>query len=58
VIKENHYNGPSYCFDPDFCPSDRNASHPANPEAYFITQLSPRLDGVAVPGHQRPELCP
>jgi outer membrane protein assembly factor BamB len=44
VIKENHYNGPTYCFDPAFCPFDRNAATPDDPEAYFITQLSPELD--------------
>jgi outer membrane protein assembly factor BamB len=44
VLKENHYNAPSYCFNEAFCPADRNASNPGSPEAYYITQLSPKLD--------------
>jgi hypothetical protein len=44
VIKNNHYGGlGSYCNDPVICPSDRDASNPASPESYFITQLSPAL---------------
>jgi hypothetical protein len=44
LTKENHYSGiGSYCDDPVLCPSDRTASNPASPEAYFITQLSSRL---------------
>ena len=44
VIKDNHYGEVgSYCNDEAFCPSDRNASNPAFPEEYFVTQLSPTL---------------
>ena len=43
VIKNNHYSGGSYCSVETFCPSDRTASNPASPEAYFVTQLSPSL---------------
>jgi outer membrane protein assembly factor BamB len=42
VLKENHYNASSYCFDPDICPP-RNDSAPNDPEQYFITQLDPSL---------------
>jgi hypothetical protein len=44
ITKENRYNAGSYCNDPAVCPSDRNASNPGDPEAYFITQLSPSLN--------------
>jgi outer membrane protein assembly factor BamB len=41
VIKENRYGDRgSYCDDQTLCPPDRTASDPANPEAFFITQLS------------------
>ena len=44
VIKNNHYSGlGSYCNDPVVCPTDRTATNPASPEAYFITQLRPDL---------------
>ena len=44
VTKENHYGGVgSYCNDDDVCPSDRTGTYPTNPEAYFVTQLSPSL---------------
>ena len=44
VIKDNHYGEVgSYCNVEAFCPSDRNASNPAFPEEYFVTQLSPTL---------------
>jgi outer membrane protein assembly factor BamB len=43
VTKNNHYSGGSYCGVEEFCPSDRTASNPASPEAYFVTQLSPTL---------------
>ena len=44
VIKDNHYSEVgSYCNDESFCPADRNASNPAFPEEYFVTQLSPTL---------------
>lgn len=41
-IKDNHYGDVgSYCNDPTFCPPDRDATNPAYPEEYFITQLDP-----------------
>jgi outer membrane protein assembly factor BamB len=44
VTKDNHYGGRgSYCDDEALCPPDRTASDPANPEAFFITQLSKDL---------------
>jgi hypothetical protein len=44
VTKDNHYGDVgSYCDDETFCPSDRTATHPGYPEAYFITQLSPTM---------------
>ncbi|HVT59317.1 MAG TPA: hypothetical protein VHR45_13055 [Thermoanaerobaculia bacterium] len=44
VMKDNHYSGlGSYCNDDTICPPDRTASDPANPEAFFITQLSKNL---------------
>jgi hypothetical protein len=42
VLKDNHYSdGGSYCNDDTLCPPDRTASNPADPEAYYITRLSP-----------------
>lgn len=44
VTKDNHYGDMgSYCSDPTYCPIDRDASDPDDPEAYFVTQLSPSL---------------
>ena len=45
IIKNNHYTGlGSYCNSgPPFCPTNRTATNPASPEAYFVTQLSPTL---------------
>jgi outer membrane protein assembly factor BamB len=44
VIKDNHYSEVgSYCSVEAFCPADRNASNPASPEEFFITQLNPTL---------------
>lgn len=43
VIKNNHYNGGSYCSDETACPSDRTASNPESPEAYFVSQLNSNL---------------
>jgi hypothetical protein len=44
VFKENHYGDVgSYCNDEATCPGDRSAFYPSNPEAYFITQISPSL---------------
>jgi outer membrane protein assembly factor BamB len=44
IIKNNHYSGlGSYCSSETVCPSDRTATNPASPEAYFITQLSPNM---------------
>ncbi|MGH9763954.1 MAG: hypothetical protein ACREAC_24235, partial [Blastocatellia bacterium] len=44
VIKNNHYSGlGSYCDVEAVCPSDRTASNPNSPEAYFVTQLNRNL---------------
>ncbi len=44
VEKENHYSGlGSYCNVAAFCPTDRTATNPASPEAFFVTQLNPNL---------------
>jgi len=44
ILKDNHYSDVgSYCNDPSLCPPDRTASTPSDPEAYFLTQLSPNL---------------
>jgi hypothetical protein len=43
VTKNNHYGVGSYCDVEEFCPSDRTASNPASPEAFFVTQLAPSL---------------
>jgi len=44
VIKNNHYSGlGSYCNDDTICPTDRTATNPASPEAYFVTQLNSNL---------------
>jgi outer membrane protein assembly factor BamB len=43
VLKENHYAASSYCDDPNFCPFDRTANTPSDPEVYFITQLNSSL---------------
>lgn len=43
ITKENRYNNGTYCNDPAVCPPDRNATTPGDPEAYFITQLSPNM---------------
>jgi hypothetical protein len=41
VTKDNHYGDVgSYCNDDTFCPPDRNATFPAYPEQYFVTQLN------------------
>ena len=44
VIKDNRYGRGSYCNNPEFCPPDRTATTPNNPEAYFITQLDRNLN--------------
>jgi hypothetical protein len=45
VIKDNQYGGVgSYCNTESACPSDRTASNPAYPEAYFITKLNHNLN--------------
>ena len=44
VIKDNHYNGGSYCGVDAFCPPDRTSSNPASPEAFFVTQLNHNLN--------------
>ncbi len=43
VLKENHYSLGSYCDDESVCPSDRTSNTPADPEAYYITQLDASL---------------
>jgi hypothetical protein len=43
AIKDNQYVAGSYCNDEAFCPSDRTATNPAYPEAYFITRLNHNL---------------
>jgi hypothetical protein len=47
ITKDNHYTGLGpYCSfgsSPEACPTDRTASNPASPEAYFITQLDSNL---------------
>lgn len=44
VIKDNHYSTGSYCGVEQFCPSDRTATTPNDPEAYFITQLNHNMN--------------
>ena len=45
VTKDNHYGGlGSYCEDPAFCPTDRDATNPGYPEQYFVTQLNHNLN--------------
>jgi len=44
IIKNNHYNVGSYCGNPRFCGSDRTATNPSSPEAFFVTQLGPSLN--------------
>jgi hypothetical protein len=44
LTKDNQYGGlGSYCNDDNFCPPDRTTWNPSNPEAYFITRLTPSL---------------
>jgi hypothetical protein len=45
LTKDNHYDGGSYCRIPSspFCPADRNATNPASPVGFFITQLDSNL---------------
>jgi hypothetical protein len=45
VIKNNHYSGlGSYCNNSTVCPTNRTATNPASPEAFFVSQLSPSLN--------------
>jgi hypothetical protein len=45
ITKDNQYGGlGSYCSVARFCPSDRTASNPAYPEAYFLTRLNSNLE--------------
>ena len=45
ITKDNHYSGfGSYCQVEAFCPADRTASNPADPEAFFITRLNSNLE--------------
>jgi outer membrane protein assembly factor BamB len=41
ITKENHYPVGSYCSDPQFCSTSRNADDPVG---YFITQLDPQFN--------------
>ncbi len=43
LLKENHYSVGSWCNSEETCPSDRTLYSPADPEAYFITQLDSSL---------------
>jgi len=44
ITKENHYGDVgSYCNDATICPPDRTATHPAYPEEYFMSSLTPDL---------------
>ena len=43
LLKENHYNGGSYCSVEQWCPSNRTLATPSDPEQYFITSLSAEL---------------
>ena len=43
ILKENHYPVGSYCNLLAVCPSDRSATYPDDPEAYYLTQLAPSL---------------
>jgi outer membrane protein assembly factor BamB len=44
VIKDNHYATGSYCGVEQYCPSDRTATTPNDPEAYYITQLNKNMN--------------
>jgi hypothetical protein len=45
LTKDNQYGGTgSYCDDEVICPSDRTATNPAFPEAYYMTRLSSDLE--------------
>ncbi len=44
ITKENRYGDVgSYCNNDYWCPPDRNATNPANPVKYYLTQLNPAL---------------
>ena len=43
LVKENHYNGGSYCGVEAFCPSDRTTATPNDPEQDFTTRLAADL---------------
>jgi hypothetical protein len=48
VTKDNQYGEVgSYCNDETWCPSDRTASSPNYPEAYYITRLNPNLQIIS-----------
>ena len=44
IFKNNHYNGGSYCVDPNWCPVARTNADLLGPESYFVTQLDPNLN--------------
>ena len=45
LIKDNQYSGlGSYCNNDTICPTDRTATNPAYPEAFFITSLNHNLN--------------
>jgi hypothetical protein len=44
ITKDNHYSDlGSYCDVESVCPSNRTASNPGYPEAYYVTSLTPSL---------------
>jgi hypothetical protein len=44
ILKDNRYGETgSYCNSETYCPSDRTANNPANPESYYLTQLDANL---------------
>ena len=44
VMKNNHYNGGSYCIDPNWCPVARTNKDLLGPESYFVSQFDPNLN--------------
>jgi hypothetical protein len=44
IIKDNHYAVGSYCNVEQFCPSDRSANTPNDPEAYYVTKLNHNMN--------------
>jgi outer membrane protein assembly factor BamB len=44
IVKDNHYAVGSYCSVEQFCPSDRTANTPNDPEAYYVTRLNRNMN--------------